>query len=245
METRSLTILDDARCSASGSFCDHCQVRDIAFCAAMRDGEINELSRISHHKNYQSGEIIYDLGDKIERYANIIEGTVKLTKLLADGRQQIIGFLFPGDFIGKLFTEQHSCYVEAVSDVHLCSFPQADLGKIINDHPEVNKRLFLSCARSLERAEEWMLLLGRKTALEKLASFIMLLSARNGERGLDPDLVQLPMSRADIADFLGLTIETVSRQITKLKTQQNIRLEAGNNIAIVSRDTMEELAGLA
>ena len=244
MPHKPLTLLDDARCSATGSYCETCAARNLSFCAAIRRDEVDALGRIAIHKNYRSGDTIFEYGDDIRRFGNIIEGTVKLAKLMADGRQQIIGFLFPGDFIGKLFSERHSCYVEAVTDVHLCTFAQTDLNRIMAEHPELSQRLFFNCTRSLEQAEEWMLLLGRKTALEKLASFIVLLSNRNAERNRDRDLIQLPMSRGDIADFLGLTIETVSRQITNLKTEQYIRLESGNNVAILNRPLLESLAGL-
>jgi CRP/FNR family transcriptional regulator len=237
-----LKILETARCGAKESICDQCTVRDRAFCSALDDVEINELSAISSHKNYRAGETIFEEAAKISRFANIVQGTVKLTKLLPDGRQQITGFLFPGDFVGKVYSENHTTFVEAITDTQICTFAQGSLENLLEKHPHLTRRLFGLSNQSLERAEEWMLLLGRKTAREKIGSFLLLLSQRASERDADPDNIHLAMGRADIADYLGLTIETVSRQISKLKAEQVIRLGAGNMVHLNDRDTLQDLA---
>lgn len=241
-EVIPLKILDSARCGAKDSFCNQCKVRKRSFCSALDDVEIGELSAISSQKTYHAGETIFEEAAKISRFANIIEGTVKLSKLLPDGRQQITGFLFPGDFVGKIYSENHTTFVEAVTKTQICTFAQGSLENLLESHPHLTRRLFGLSNQSLERAEEWMLLLGRKTAREKIGSFLLLLSQRASERGDDPDNIHLAMGRADIADYLGLTIETVSRQISKLKTEQAIRLGAGNIVHLNDREALQELA---
>lgn len=237
-----LTILEASRCASSNHQCDHCAVRAQAFCAALNDGEIGDLARISRHKNYSPGEIIFDQDSQPGRIANIVSGTVKLAKLLPDGRQQIIGFLFPGDFVGHIYGHGQTSFVEAVTDVQICSFPKSELERLSERHGALNNRLFRLSVKRLEEAEQWMLLLGRKTARERVASFLMLLSARAAERGEQADRIYLTMGRADIADYVGLTIETVSRQISKLKSEQLIRLDTASEIAIPDLDELAEVA---
>ncbi len=238
----ALRLLDTARCSAVGAFCDQCAVRDRAFCSALKDDEIHDLANISIHRHYPAGSTIFEEQEKINVFANVIEGTVKLSKLLPDGRQQITGFLFPGDFVGRLYGGRFTSFVEAVTDVHICTFAQGPLERLLDSHPALTRRIFGLTNQSLERAEEWMLLLGRKTAREKIASFMLMLSARAEERNEDGTTIHLAMGRADIADYLGLTIETVSRQISKFKGERLIRLEAGNMVQLLDRDALIDAA---
>jgi CRP/FNR family transcriptional regulator, anaerobic regulatory protein len=241
-EQSKLRILSSARCASENNYCHQCAVRDRAFCSALDDTEIDDLSNISDRKLYRAGETIFAEADEVSSFANIIEGTVKQSKLMPDGRQLITGFLFPGDFVGKVYASKHSSFVEAVTDTYICTFAQGSLENLLDERPHLARRLFNLSNQSLEHAEEWMLLLGRKTAREKLASFILLLSKRADERGEDPDNIHLAMNRSDIADYLGLTIETVSRRFSELKSEQIIQLGAGNMVRLVDRGALNDLA---
>ena len=242
IESFKLKILESGRCASKANYCHKCAVRDRAFCAALDNTEIDELGELSDRKHYRAGETIFEQATKASVFANIIEGTVKQSKLLPDGRQSITGFLFPGDFVGKVYAENQTSFIEAVTDTHICMFARGSLEDLLDKRPHLARRLFNLSNQSLERAEEWMLLLGRKTAMEKLASFLLLLSKRAAERGEDPDNIHLAMLRADIADYLGLTIETVSRRISGLKSEQIIQLGAGNMVRIVDRRALEAAA---
>ena len=124
----------------------------------------------------------------------------------------------------------------------LCQYPRAKLERVIDEHPELARQLFAIVAQDLGAARSQMLLLGRKSALERVASFLLDLSERSAARGEDPDLVALPMPRGDIGDYLGLTIETVSRTMTRLRQLGVLDLHQHRTVAIRDRDRLSEMA---
>lgn len=225
--------------------CQHCAVRNRAVCGAMSDEQIAKLSEISHRKKYAAGQMIMSDQEPVTFFANVISGTIKLTKTIADGRQQIVGLLFPPDFLGRTFSRSNPYFAEAASDVEVCMFPNEAFERLINIYPELKHRLFERTLDELDAAREWMLLLGRKTAEEKVASFLLLLARRSdmADCAAESEPVvrrfDLPLRRADIADYLGLTIETISRQLTRLK--------AAGIVNMIDTRTLEvpDIAGLA
>ncbi len=171
-------------------------------------------------------------------FANIVSGVVKLTKTLEDGRQHIIGLLFASDFLGRAFRKDNPYFAEAATEVELCVFPAAGFEKLLIEHPELEHRLFQYTLSELDACQEWMLLLARKKAEERVASFLLMIAKRVpsvgcGHSGNSEEIrFQLPLSRAEISDCLGLTIETVSRQMTRLKTKGVIELVNYREIVI-------------
>jgi CRP/FNR family transcriptional regulator len=157
--------------------------------------------------------------------------------LLADGRRQVTGFMHPGDFLGISIDDEHAFSVEAVEQAQLCWFPRNRFDDFVEDHGSVERELYRMAAHELAAAQRQLVLLGRKTALERLASFLLELAAR-----VDGAVVRLPMSRSDIADYLGLTKETVSRVISALKRDRVIRLLALDRVEIVDRAALEQRA---
>jgi CRP/FNR family transcriptional regulator len=172
---------------------------------------------MSSQKIFEAGELIVEEDASVRQVANVLSGTLKLFKLLPDGRQQITGFLFAGDFLGPMLSGEYATFAEAVNRVELCMFDQDRLRERMDAWPHLERRLFEDATATLDRALDWMLLLGRKTASERVASFFVMLADRVGEQSDDTAVVEVPMSRSDIADYLGLTMETVSRQISQLK----------------------------
>jgi CRP/FNR family transcriptional regulator len=172
---------------------------------------------MSSHKFFEAGELIVEEDASVRQVANVLSGTIKLFKLLPDGRQQITGFLFAGDFLGPMLSGEYATFAEAVNRVELCMFDQDRLRERMDAWPHLERRLFEDATATLDRALDWMLLLGRKTASERVASFFVMLADRVGDKADDSAVVEVPMSRSDIADYLGLTMETVSRQISQLK----------------------------
>lgn len=225
--------------------CQHCAVRDRAVCGAMSDEQLLRLSEISHRKKYSAGQMILSDQEPVTFFANIISGTIKLTKTIADGRQQIVGLLFPPDFLGRTFSRSNPYFAEAASDVEVCMFPNDAFERLIDVYPELKHRLFERTLDELDAAREWMLLLGRKTAEEKVASFVLLLARRSviadcaHQSEVGSRRFELPLRRADMADYLGLTIETISRQLT--------RLRAAGIVNMIDTRTLEvpDMAGLA
>lgn len=221
----------DDRHVASGqlSRCDACAIRNRAVCGALSESELLQLNRIGRRRSLKTGDTIMSDEEPAEFLANIISGVIKLTKTLSDGRQQIVGLQFAPDFIGRAFAKNNPYFAEAATDVELCCFPRTDFEKLITSVPGLEHRLFEQTLDELDSAREWMVLLGRKTAEEKVASFLLMLAKRSSMIGCahtsQPKEAHfvLPLTRADMADFLGLTIETVSRQITRLKAADVIK----------------------
>jgi len=229
--------------------CQTCGLRHRAVCSALSDTELDDLQRISHRKSYAAGSTVAHEGEPIDYFANILGGVIKLTKTLADGRQQIVGLLFPTDFLGRAFVTESPYRAEAATDLELCAFPHSSFEKLMGKYPQLEHRLLESALSELDTAREWMLLLGRKTAEEKVASFLHLLAKRAMlsapcNANFDGPLrFQLPLTRTDMADYLGLTIETVSRQITRLKKQGVISLVDNRTIEVPEVDDLADISG--
>ncbi len=231
--------------------CEQCSIRHQAVCGAMSDAEIETLNSIAHRRRYPAGQVIVSDQEPADFFANVLTGTIKLTKTLPDGRQQIVGLLFPPDFLGRAYSRSNPYFAEAATDVELCCFSHQSFERVIRDHPGLQHRLFERTLDELDAARDWMLLLGRKSAEEKLASFLILLAkrslltrcARPGAPAAGAAAFELPLTRADIADFLGLTIETVSRQLTRLKAQGLIRLKGSRAIEVPDTARLQRLAG--
>jgi CRP/FNR family transcriptional regulator len=220
---------------AVGGDCAHCDVREIAVCTALSGPELERLKAISVTKTYDTGETIFAAEEPTSITGTVIRGTIKTYKLLSDGRQQIVGFLFPGDFIGSVTHDANRCFAEALSPVELCVFPYAGIQRLIHETPNLERQLLKLANDDLDLAQEWMLLLGRKTAQERLATFLLLLADKATARGASNVNIDLPMNRTEIADYLGLTIETVSRQFSKLRSAGLIGVENNHQVSIRNR----------
>jgi len=218
--------------------CDLCAVRNEVVCGALDRDELSELNKIAKRKQFRRGQVIMSDDMPVDFFCNILSGVVKLNKTSEDGRQSIVGLLFPPDFLGRLFANRNAYFAEAITDVELCCFPHAAFEKLVRKYEKLEHRLFEHTLDELDCARDWMFLLGRRTAEEKVASFILLVAKRsamigcNGSMPFGDASFELPLSRADIADYLGLTIETVSRQITKLKKTGVIDLTDQRRIKI-------------
>lgn len=227
--------------------CDSCAVRHRAVCGALSRPEIERLNAIAHHKTLPPGHIILRDNEEPGYFANIVTGVVKLTKSLGDGRQQIVGLQFPSDFLGRPFRAFSPYHAEAVTDVQLCTFEKVQFERLAKDYHDFEHRLFEHTLDELDAAQEWMLLLGRKSAEEKVASFLLMVARRMqtvGCRALTdaPTRFELPLARAEIADFLGLTIETVSRQFTRLKVDKVISLEGSRTIIVTDPHRLQAIS---
>lgn len=229
--------------------CDHCLVRHQAVCGAMDDVQVKKLAQIAHRKKISAGQTIISDEEPVDFFANVISGAIKLTKTLPDGRQQIVGLLFAPDFLGRAYSKNNPYTAEAATDVEICTFPNAAFERLVGEYPELQQRLFQHTLDELDAARDWMLLLGRKTAEEKVASFLYMLARRSLLTGCvhkaNPGAAafELPLTRSDMADYLGLTIETVSRQLTRLKTSNVVRLSTNRLIMVPDLGRLAQAAG--
>ncbi len=222
--------------------CAACAVRRLAVCSALEDGDLGELDAILHHTNLGPGDSLFDEGEPAENVYNLTSGCLKLYKLLPDGRRQVTGFLFAGDFVGLANSDEYIYSAEAVNRVALCRFEKPKLDKLMNAHPSLEKRLLTMARFELAEAQEQILMLGRKTAKERIASFILMLSERAHRRGEPENPVAFPMSRNDIGDYLGLTTETVSRTLTRLRKSGVLTMDTDRSISVNDRDALSDIA---
>jgi CRP/FNR family transcriptional regulator len=229
--------------------CNHCPIRHRAICGALSREGLARLNQIARQKKYRDGETIFIEGDEVNYLGNVLSGIVKLGKLLPDGRQQIVGLQFASDFVGRAFKGKATCNAEAATDVELCIFPRKPFEALLNDFHVLEAQLFANTLDELDAARDWLLLLGRQSARAKVASFLLMIAQRvpNIGCGADEDTdsirFDLPLHRADIADFLGITIETVSRQFTRLKTDGLIEVEQSRTITVPSVSRLEAASG--
>ena len=229
----------------AGHPCFDCAVRLLAVCGILGSEELRLFKAGGATVTRAPGETIFFEGDPAAHVYNLTSGVLRLSKLLPDGRRQIAGFLFPGDFLGITMEDEHAFTAEAIIPSKLCKFSRARFDAFVDTHPHLERRLYAIAAHELAAARQQVVLLGRKTAAERVASFLLMLDARrissgSGEK-LD-GLITLPMSRSDIADYLGLRIETISRELSALKASCVIRLTTTQTIRFVDRERLEQLA---
>ncbi|MCP5082052.1 MAG: Crp/Fnr family transcriptional regulator [Alphaproteobacteria bacterium] len=230
------------------NLCRACEARHRGICGALSAEQLIELNKRASRRKHELGATLVRDAEPVTRYSNIISGVVKLSKLLADGRQQIVGLQFAPDFLGRPLRTDSQTAAEAATDVELCSFPRVVLERLMDETPDLERKLFEQSLKELDEAREWMVTLGRKTAPEKVANFLYMTALHsNPEAELgDGALVQfdLPLTRSEIADFLGLTIETVSRQLTSLRKAGIIDKVNKRGISIADMRKLKNLSGL-
>lgn len=182
--------------------------------------------------------------------ANVINGVLKLSTNTEDGREQIVGVVYPSDFIGRPFGGTSGQSVTALTDASVCVFNRSDFDAFAREHPELEHKLLERTLGELDRTRRWMLLLGRKSAGEKVASFLLELAERLDGPGCAISFehpkartLTLPFSRQQIADVLGLTIETVSRQFTRMKNEGLIDLPSRREVTLLDHDGLIAQAG--
>jgi len=217
--------------------CRDCPIRHRAVCARCEPDELERLEAVKYYKTYSAGQTVIWSGDRLEFVASVVSGVATLSQTMEDGRKQMVGLLLPSDFIGRPGREHASFDVTAVSDITICCFRRKPFEELLVSTPHVSQRLLEMALDELDAAREWMLVLGRKTAREKIASLIAII-ARRDEKAKEalsrgkPLTVSLPLTREAMADYLGLTLETVSRQVSALKKAGVIELAGKRQITI-------------
>ena len=240
LELKSLPVGCADRRQNNG--CVGCGARPFSVCGSIDDADLGRLDALAEHLVLGSGEALIREGDEARHVFNITSGSVRVYKLLPDGRRQITGFLFAGDFLGLATGETYVFSAEAIEPATACRFRKSDYRALIRETPALEAALLERATHELAAAQNQMLLLGRKTALERIATFLLDLPGHDPARVAEPGHVHLPMTRSEIADYLGLTIETVSRVLTKLKTGGVIRLISLTDLRIEQPERLRALA---
>lgn len=232
------------------SDCSTCVIRNRAICASLEDDELQVLGKLGRKQKVKRGETLLWEGDPAPVVANIIDGVLKLSVNLQDGREQIVSVMYASDFIGRPFGKESPYSVSAMTDAEVCVFTRSSFDSFAREHPDLQNKLLQRTLDELDRAREWMTLLGKKSATERIATLLIELSDRLVVSGCSPissylNRFELPMDRQQIADILGLTIETVSRQFTQIKKEGIIDLPDRRTVIINDRSRLLALAEAA
>lgn len=227
--------------------CDDCPIRHRAVCARCETDELERLEEIKYYRKFEAGQTVVWSGDRMEFVGSVVSGIATLTQTMEDGRTQMVGLLLPSDFVGRPGRDGAAYDVVAITDLVMCCFRKKPFEDMMNTTPHIAHRLLEMTLDELDAAREWMLVLGRKTAREKIASLLSIIARRDATlnmRGTDGPLVfDLPLTREAMADYLGLTLETVSRQISALKKDGVIHLEGKRHVTIPDMARLMEEAG--
>jgi CRP/FNR family transcriptional regulator len=202
------------------------------------------FSKVSFEKKYTDKENIFLQNDPSTHLFNVTEGNVKIYQLLDDGRIQIIGFLYPGDFFGTYKNNKYNYSAEAIGDLRTCVFDQKILDKYMDQNPVLAKELINQTSFELTLAQDRMTVMGRLNAIEKIANFLLNISNQRKRIGWPSNPISLSMTRQDIADYLGLTIETVSREISKLKSSNVIKIISSKQLFINDFEKLSQISKL-
>ena len=220
--------------------CASCSSRGDGMCATLSTLELRTLAKAARQMTACPGEVLFDECEPMASYASLSSGMVKLVRTLADGRQQIVGLQFAPSLIGNFGGHDANVTVEAVGAVSYCRIPRPALDSRRAENPQLEAHLMTELLVELETARADMLALGRMTARERVSGFLFRIRGATGA-AFEFDL---PLTRADMADYLGLTLETVSRQLSALKRDRIINLPHIRKVQILDLDRLEAAAGV-
>ncbi|MCF8473958.1 MAG: helix-turn-helix domain-containing protein [Emcibacter sp.] len=225
-----------------GLACQQCMARNSALCSAMDDKEIDYLFSFAHRVNVGEGAYLLHEEDSSQYVYNLSSGVCTLERLASDGRRQIMAFVYPGDFIGIISGPFYSVSVQALAPVTACRWNMKDLQGLYQSHPILEQKVHEIASRVLAVTMDQLFVLGRKNAVERIAYFLLYIDERQRKFDGHSDSFILPMTRIDIADYLGVTVETVSRAFSSLKSRGYIELSQAWVVTLKDRKGLREIS---
>lgn len=226
--------------------CDRCAVRRTSLCSKVDIDLQNELARLSHHRTYRIGETVLAEMEATSFVGIVVSGVLRMQKSLEDGRQQLVGLLFRSDFFGRVFGGLSDYAIEAASDVTLCCYERRAFERLAERFPALEHQLMLSALDELDAARNWMLLLGCQTTQERIASFFLMLCRRGGADEWTPGAklsIHVPISRRDMASYLGTTGETISRVIHEMSRKGIIKIRNAQDFEVLNKRQLIRMSG--
>lgn len=234
----------NAESSNSAATCGTCSIRAINFCSAVPDHDLGVLARHRHQVQFRRRETIVREGEQAISFFNITAGIVKLSRSSSDGRTQIVGFRFPGEIFAIAGASRYDATAEAITEVDTCRYSHADLKRLTRYFPQLQEKLLQMSYRQQVASDDHIFLLGRKTAREKIATFLLRYSRETCQsNGNKSRHINLPMTRTEVADFLGLTTETVSRVLASLARENIITVGVSRSVSLIDIDSLARISG--
>ncbi len=227
--------------SAAGG-CAECLARPFSVCAAVPDAELAELEALSQVRTLAPGEALFRQDDPATEVFNVSSGSLRFYRLAADGRRQILGFLFAGDFVGLSGADAWLGTAEAMEPATVCRFPRAAFEALTGQRRDLAAALLGRAGAELAASQAQVLRLGGRAALPRLAGFLRDLPRTDPLRPGAPGQIRLPMTRGEIADYLGLTLETVSRALSDLKRRGVLSQVSLHELHVDRPDALDALA---
>ena len=222
--------------------CRQCRAYGLAVCSALELDELDELGRYATPIDLPANGTLARNGQPCRHAYSVTGGMLRLVRTLPDGRRQVVDFMLPGDFIGLSEARTYRHDIEAVAASTACIFDMAEIRRLRERFPKLEHKMLERACASLDNAQDAMMMLARLSPPERLASFLLRMRQRYRNNGIAGDGIALPMGRSDIADHLGLTVETVSRSFSRLRTQGLIALPDPQRVEILDHDALVQLA---
>jgi CRP/FNR family transcriptional regulator len=223
----------------SPGYCNSCPARKSTLCGSVNDAELKQLKAIAKQLTLEEGEYLFHQHSEAKHVYNVTSGALIFERTSAEGNRQVLAFVFPGNYIGITNSDFFEYNVRSLTPVTLCEFPLRKFMALADQLPKLKKSMETIRDNVLARALDQIFTLGQKKAHERVCFLIMQLFERQQQE--KNSTLELVMQRQDIANYLGLTTETVSRAFTKLKTDGLLEVN-GNSIKIVDIETVERLA---
>ena len=227
--------------------CHDCSMSTLCIPVALNSNELDQLDEIIERKKpIQKGELIFKSGDELKSLFAIRSGTVKSYTITEQGEEQITGFHLAGDVVGfdGIQTEKHQSFAQALETSMVCEIPFTTLDELSATMPKLRKQIMRLMSNEITNDQDMILLLSKKSAEERLAAFLSNLASRFGDRGFSPKEFRLTMTRTDIGNYLGLTVETISRILGRFQKSELIEVN-GKYITIKNFDELKNMAGTA
>ncbi|MCS6891352.1 MAG: Crp/Fnr family transcriptional regulator [Rhodovarius sp.] len=228
--------------SAAPAACTKCGSRVAGICAALDIAGLDEMSHETRRSSVAAREVLFREGDEATHIVMLVRGTAKLSRQLPDGKQQVLGFRFDGDMLG--FTTG-PCFIadaEMLTDGVICRVSRRDFEAMLARYPVLQRRLIDLCAQELAATQEQLVTVGRRQAEQRVAAFLLSLAQAQKARGASPQAFEMPMTRAEIGDLLGLALETVSRAFSALRRRGLVREPGGNRVELPNIAALQALA---
>ncbi len=226
---------------AETNVCVKCGSRSLGLCAPLDVAALDDMSGESERLTLDVRDTVFHQGDSARYVYTLTEGMARLTRVLPDGRQAVIGFRFAGDILGFTPAAEHAFGAEMLTRGTVCRLDRKRLEQLFRRYPVLERRFLDLCVKELAASQDHILALGRFSAEERVAAFLISLTEAQERRGRAGPVYSLPATRSDIGEFLGLTLETVSRAISSFRKRGWIRLHGHSGIELVDREALVSL----